>query len=485
MRSSSNTITLFSPPPQREGGPSAFVVSMVLHSCVFALLFLSVRQVRVVEQRLPNRKFDVRLLDLRKTNSSVTYYPQHVAAHHGQMAARHGISAGGRLGTARISHVARVSRNFESPKPALQTMIQPEVPPDQRVLPKIPIPQAMVWTPGEIAQRKIVTPTPRPSGAIQVKPSLAEPNHELIPAEVSLSSTPFETKAPLPVPGTTSPVQVSGQQPAQQLPETASKDTTQISPARVISLSDLKLQDGTAALPVINEVAPSDASGSPSTGETEGFTVAGADTADSKENGTGAGHGAGNAGDNADGFTVQYGSNTGPNDGITVDTGTPGDASGGTSVAMEHLSKPKDGHYGMVVIGASPEEDYPETASLWTGRMAYTVYLQTDTAQNWILQYSLLRQSGDDPGDPSQPDPPWPYDMMRPNLSSYKDVILVHGFVNTDGRFDQLSVAYPPRFPDTSLLLRALKQWEFRPAMSLGQPTTVEVLLIIPGASMD
>ncbi len=485
MPSPSNTITLFSPPPQREGGPSAFVVSIVLHSFVFALLFLSVRQVRVVEQKMPNRKFNVRLLDLQKTPSSLVYYPQHLAVHKGQMAARHGISAGGRLGTARIPHVARVSRNFKSPKPAPQTMIQPEVPPDQRVLPPLPIPQAMVWTPGEIAQRKIVTPAPQPSGAIQVTPSLAEPNHEPIPAEVSLSSTPFETKAPLPVPGTTSPVQVSGQQPAQQLPETASKDTTQISPARVISLSDVKLQNGTAALPVVNEVAPSDASGSPSTGEAQGFTVTGADTTDSKENGSGAGHGAGNAGDNADGFTVQYGSNTGPKDGFTVDNGTASDASGGTSAAVEHLTKPKDGHYGMVVIGASPEEDYPETANLWTGRMAYTVYLQTDTAQNWILQYSLLRQLRDDPGDANQPDPPWPYDMMRPDLSSYKDVILVHGFVNTDGRFDQLSVAYPPRFPETNLLLRALKQWEFRPAMSMGQPAAVEVLLIIPGATTD
>lgn len=482
---SSNTITLFSPPPQRESGPSAFVVSIVLHSCVFALLFASVRQVRVLEQKMPNRKFDVRLLDMRQAQSSLQWFPQQRMTHSGHAAVRHGLSAGGKLGSARVSRVAHVSRNFISPKPAPQTMIQPEVPPDQRVLPKIPIPKAMVWTPGEIAQRKIVTPAPQPPGAIQVKPSLAQPNHEMNPANVTLSSTPFETKAPLPVPGTTSPVNVSGPQPAKQLPQTSSLETTQVSPARVISLSDTNLQNGTAALPVVNEVAPSDSSGSPTAGKTESVSIAGSDDTDSRENGTGAGHGAGNAGDNADGFTVSYGSNTGPSDDnvASIDTGEGPSSSSGTSAAPAHLTKPKDGHYGMVVVGASPEEDYPETADLWTGRLAYTVYLQTETPQSWILQYSLSREVGDDPGNGSQPDPPWPYDMIRPNLSSIKDVILVHGFVNAQGRFEQLSVAYPPGFVETSLLLRALKQWVFRPAMSQGQPATVEILLIIPGGA--
>jgi len=478
------TITLFSVPPPRNSAPSAFVVSMVLHSCLFGLLFLSVRHVKVVEPKLPNRKYTVRLLDVRQAVASLHWTPPQNVAQHSPLAARHSISAGGRLGTARISHVARISRNFESQKPAPQTLIQPEVPPEQRILPQIPIPQAMVWTPGQIAQRKITTPAPKPPGAIQVKPSLAMPNQEPNPADVSLSSTPFVTLAPLPVPGTTSPVAVSGQRPAQQLPETASKDTQQISPARVISLSDLKLQEGTAALPVINEVAPSDASGSPTTGETASISQTGDDKTDSQQNGTGSGLGAGNAGDNADGFKVEDGSNagSGSDQGFTIDSGSSSDQSSpGNAAAAKHITLPKNGQYGMVIVGASPEENYPETAGLWTGRMVYTVYLQSDTAQNWILQYSLLKSVGDDPGGDNRPDPPWPYDMMRPNLGSYSDVILVHGFVNTEGRFEQLSVAYPPRFAEAGLLLRALKQWDFRPATDQGQPATVEILLIIPG----
>jgi len=173
------------------------------------------------------------------------------------------------------------------------------------------------------------------------------------------------------------------------------------------------------------------------------------------------------------------GSGTSSGEGFTVYTGS-GEDVGSEATAAEHITLPKDGQYGMVVVGASPQENYAETADLWTGRMVYTVYLQTETAQNWILQYSTPRASANKPGDGSRPDPPWPYDMMRPSLGTYRDVVLVHGFVNTDGRFAQLSVAYPPGFFETDLLLRSLKKWEFRPAMKDGQPVTVEVLLIIP-----
>jgi hypothetical protein len=477
---SSYPISLFTGPPQRDSGPSAFVVSMVLHGVLFGLLLLSVHQVRVVE-KMQNRKYTVRLLDVQTPPSPIHWFPRKSVVHSAPRAVRHVVSAGGKLGTARISRVASVSRNFESLKRAPQTMIQPEVPPDQRVLPPMPIPRAVVWTPGQITQRRIVTPAPKPVGAILVKPSLAMPNHELNPAEIPLSSTPFSTIAPMPAPGTTSPVDLSAQQPAKQIPVTASKDTAQISPARVISLSDLKLQDGTAVLPVINEVAPSDASGSPSLGQAASISVVGDDATDSRQDGTGAGHGAGNGGNNADGVAVQDGSNAGSasGQGFTVYTGSGEDLDSG-STAAEHITLPKDGQYGMVVVGASPQENYSETADLWTGRMVYTVYLQSDTAQNWILQYSLPRSAANTPGDGTRPDPPWPYDMLRPNLGIYQDVVLVHGFVNTNGQFAQLSVVYPPGFTEKDMLLRALKKWEFRPAMKEGQPVIVEVLLIIP-----
>lgn len=477
---SSYTITLFSTPPPRNSEPSAFVVSVVLHSFVFALLFASVRHVRVVDRRMSIRDYSVRLLDVQQSHASVKWFPKdNNLLHHGKAALRHAISPGGRPGVSQLSQVAQISRNFETPKPAMQTLIQPQVPPDAEILPKIAIPQAMVWTPDDSIKKKIVPPDPKPTGAIQVKPSLKAPNRELNPAEVSLSSIPFVTTQPMPVPGTTSPVKVNAPVPAQALPQTASKDTSPPTPSRVISLSKQKLDEGTAALPMVNEIAEADASGSPTPGVAGGGSASGRDASDSRKDGTGTGHGAGNSGDPAtNGTTVEDGSNAGSGQGFSIDDGSGGAPAMG-DLPPQHIVLPKNGQYGMVIVGASPEEDYPETAGLWTGRVVYTVYLQTDTQQNWILQYSLLKNMGDDP-DPSRPEPPWPYDMMRPSLGA-QDVVLVHGFINTAGRFEQLSVAYPPSFPRAEILLRALKRWEFRPAMNAGQPATVEILLVVPG----
>jgi hypothetical protein len=479
MRSSS-PISLFSGPPQRESGPSAFLVSMVLHGIIFGILLISVRHVTVV-QRMPNRRYMVRLLDVRESEATMRYFPRPSPMKPSNSAPRHALTAGGKNGIARFSRAQQIARNFVTPKPAPQTMIQPEVPPDQMIMPQIP--QAMVWTAGHITLPKIVPPVQQRPGAIPAKPSLEQPNQELTIAEIPLSSTPFVTHAPLPVPGSTSPVKVNGPTPATQLPQTASRDAAQASAARVISMSQQKLQQGTAALPVVNEIAEA-AEGSPTPGDPAYSVYNGNDDSDSRVNGTGSGRGAGDSGENADGVVISDGSggDSGSGEGFTVATGE-GYAEGGGGDPPAHIVLPKGGHYGMVVVGASPQESYLQTAHLWAGRLVYSVYLQTETNRNWILQFSLPTSAGDDP-DPSRPEPPWPYDMTRPNLG-YKDVVLVHGFVSSEGRFEQLSVAYPPQFSKTGLLLSALKKWEFRPAMNQGQPTAVEVLLIIPASDTD
>ena len=276
--------------------------------------------------------------------------------------------------------------------------------PEQRTLPQIPVPQAIVWTAGEVAQRKIVPPKPQPPSAIHVKPRLNPPNHEMNPSDVALTSTPFVTQELMPAPSTTSPVNVNGQQPGAQLPVTASRSNGPLTPARVISTSDIKLQDGTAALPVINEIAQSDSAGSPLIGELGAQSTPGVDKSDSREDGVGIGHGGNHSGDNGGGVIVDNGSSRGNRPrrrfagrGIhhryrvrATQYRRRGDA---------HIVLPKDGQYGMVVVGASPEEDYPETADMWSGRLVYSVYLQTNTAQNWILQYSLPRVANDPPSD--------------------------------------------------------------------------------------
>ena len=57
---------------------------------------------------------------------------------------------------------------------------------------------------------------------------------------------------------------------------------------------------------------------------------------------------------------------------------------------------------------------------------------------------------------------------------------MVHGFVNHDGRFETLTIVFPPEFEQAQFVVDALDQWQFRPAMQDGQIARVEVLLIIP-----
>jgi len=60
------------------------------------------------------------------------------------------------------------------------------------------------------------------------------------------------------------------------------------------------------------------------------------------------------------------------------------------------------------------------------------------------------------------------------------DALILHGFVNKDGRFEKLEVAFPAQFVQSAMVLNVLNQWQFRPAKENGQMTAVEVLLIIP-----
>jgi len=135
-------------------------------------------------------------------------------------------------------------------------------------------------------------------------------------------------------------------------------------------------------------------------------------------------------------------------------------------------------------VGASLQEKYPEMSAVWNNRVAYTVYLHVGLQKSWILQYSLPR-NGDAAaaGNITRLEAPWPYNIVRPNIAPgafNADAILVHGFVNQGGRFEQLGLAFPPEFREAQFVLDALNQWQFRPAVQNGQTERVEVLLIIP-----
>lgn len=151
----------------------------------------------------------------------------------------------------------------------------------------------------------------------------------------------------------------------------------------------------------------------------------------------------------------------------------------------EHILLPKDGRFGVVVVGDAIENSYAEALPIWKNRSVYSAFLNVGSGKNWILQYARTRAAeAGQGGSLARVDAPWPYEMIRPDLPADQfntGTLLVHGIVNEAGRFEDLAIAAPAHFQYESFVLEALRQWRFRPARKDRQPIAVEVLLIIPG----
>jgi hypothetical protein len=469
-------IVLFGEPPPIRRGPSGFLVSLVLHVCACGLLYLGLKQAHTVDSKSLTQRYAVRIMELRRLEPKIQPPVQKAIVDPGQQPK---LPSGTPGGSPKTSVAQRIPLNFTSQKQALQTIIQPQAPTDLTIPQETPLPQIVVWSSQDLTVKKIIQPAPKTATEATVRPSLEAPNQEVRIADLKMSSTAFDTKAPLPPPSTTSPISANAPAPPQKIPETASKDSGKPTSASVISLSNVQLQDGTAALPMINEVAPTAFPGSLSAGQPKSLSQTGNGKSDGKQNGASAGQTSGDQAGKmgtASGAAGQGGANGLSDVGASVTTGA-------TQPTVIHITLPKDGKFGVVVVGSSIAEDYPETVHMWSGRLAYTVYLHVGVAKNWILQYSIPRsQDAAAAGNISRPDAPWPYDMMRPSIDAdaNADAVMVHGFVNTSGRFEQLAVVFPTELPEAKFLLHALQQWQFRAAMQNGQPTAVEVLLIIP-----
>jgi hypothetical protein len=245
-----------------------------------------------------------------------------------------------------------------------------------------------------------------------------------------------------------------------------------------MSLSDLRMEQGRVVLPPVNESAASNSPGALAPGKTEDSSTAGnsnpAARASTGKSAANAAQPPGQAG----AASKQNAQKSSPPQGTETGSG-PGNQPASTQITL-----PKDGEFGAVVVGDTLEDQFPELGGVWRGRLAYTVYLHVGLARSWILQYSLpLADEAAAAGNIAHLEAPWPYNIVRPNLAPGNvdaDTILVHGFVNLAGRFEALSVVFPPQFPQEQFVLKSLQQWQFRPAAQNGQIARVEVLLIIP-----
>ena len=453
--------------------PSSFVVSILAHIGALAVLTFGIVYTPEIRDRVVVEHFPVRQLDLHmpepqrheKVGSKIRYPGPHPEVHAA-------LPGGGQA----------VLRQVAQAEPGPQTLVQPDLPKHVALKEKIPVPTVVIWSPKKTMAKNLVAPLPETPTAADVKPAADPPNEELNLADLSISSTSALAQTRELFASTTSPVVVHGPDQAQLPPATASQTTAQPTPAAVMSLSDVQMREGIVSLPPVNESASNSSPGAVVQGRAANSARAGRGNPASTASGVGSGRAAGGqaADDPADPGTAAKSKDAKAGSGPSGAAGS-GD---GDQPTTNQITLPQDGQFGAVVVGATLEEKYPEAAEVWSGRMAYTVYLHVGLAKSWILQYSL--DSADDAaaaGNISRLEAPWPYNIVRPNLSRdtiNADALMVHGYVNRAGRFERLAVAFPPDFDQAKFVLDALEQWQFRPAAQNGQNERVEVVLIIP-----
>jgi len=461
--SSSRTITLFSERPEQAQKPSSFLFSIVAHAGAIALLSLGIIYNPNLNDRIKPKRYTVRHIDLHNPDPLKRESASKGVSYPGPASKLHKPAPGKKPGQEQA-----VLRQTVDAQKGVQTLIQPDLPDAAKVTEVTPVPTVVIWSPKKELVKKLVAPLPEQATAADVKPTAIAPNQEINLGDLAVSSTLTPTDA-LPVfPATTSPLVIHGPKMVQMAPVTASQTAEMPTPTAIMSISDLRMAQGTATLPPVNQTADQDESGILAPGPSSAGHIK------KSAGGVGTEGGSGQSG-------VQS-SVAGPESGTKPGSGTgSGDDQGLTT---DHFVLPKTGQFGAVVVGASLEEKFPEMAGIWNDRIAYTVYLHVGLSKSWILQYSLPRSNdAAQAGNMTRLDAPWPFNIVRPNIpngSFNSDAILVHGYVNQSGRFESLTLAFPPEFQEAKFVLDALTQWQFRPAARNGQTERVEILLIIP-----
>ena len=478
----SRTISLFAEQPQAHQKPYSFVVSIVVHVLVvgmvaYGFLFAPRINLRAAAERYDFREVDITMPDPVRRHQSANsgMYPGQNSTAHTQSA--HDLPA------------APTSSPLQVPKLHLaeHTIIQPDIPPNQ-LISKAKLPSLLLWSAQRPKLELIAPPQPQKLAINNTHPVLTRPTPETHVADVPVTSTPFESRLPMPSPATATPVVVSGATLGDLLPESTSKSSIQASSASMLSISEEQMAKGTIALPPVNQTGRGSETGALRPGKEGNSTQSG--TGDPHSNGAEkgtqlsqgtSGNSPGPAGSRT-GNSNGAGGNSGNSNGKTGSgTGGGGD---GTEPTFTRITLPQNGTFGVVVVGASMADQFPETSRLWGGRVVYSVYLHVGLSRSWILQYSLPnKMEATNAGNVNHIEAPWPTYIVRPSGSQPNvnaDALMVHGFVNETGHFELLALVFPPEFSQTRLLLQALSQWKFRPAKHNGQIARVEVLLIIP-----
>lgn len=471
MISPSPTVTLFTQQIDPSRRPVTLLFSSLIHAGVVALVSFGILYAPV-QPRVVTDRYMVRRLDLHAVDSPPLRAARGALSQAAQQVAR--ALAAAASPPAPRPHISVHARH------GAQTLLQPDLALHLAQSEKIPVPQVILWSPRVALRKVIVAPRPMPPAAAAARPSLAAPNAEINVADVNIASSRLPSQKLHILPSTTTPIVAPAASLAPAPPVSVTQTAQAPTPTAILSLSDLRMKDGAAMLPPLNETAIFDKQDSVTLGTGKSNGVQGHGGSSGAGHASTASHPGSTVASAARGTQpagVAGGAATGP-----MQEPAAGAVLGDN--ATTQITLPKNGQFGAVVVGDSLEDQFPEMAGLWSGRMAYTVYLHVGLARSWILQYALPSSAdAAEAGSISHIDAPWPYNIVRPNLAPGAidaDAVMVHGFVNRAGRFDRLSIVFPQNLPQAQFVLKSLAQWQFRPASQNGQFARVEVLLIIP-----
>lgn len=463
-------ICLFQDEPKARRGFSGLALSFVLHCASMGLTVYVVLYAPRIQSRLIAGRYSVRHLQLNSPNApdldSVTGSIQYPGKNAGK-ASLDSLLQGD-------NSTAPSQPTPELPQTATglggkQTLLQPDIQTRDTLAIAAPIPTVAIWMPELARKQLIVAPQPAPPTASPTKPALNAPNHELHLADQAVAARSDNPTTPAPAPGTTSPVVTQLAALVQMAPATISVSHDDPTPTSLLSISELRMEQGSITVPPVNETRANSTA---------------AQTAPAAPKGPGS---AKLPGTSPVANVALASANPSANPGGSGTT-LRAPAGGGASLPdppnTQHITLPRDGKFSFVVVGSSLADEYPQTLQIWNDRTAYTAYLHVGLPKNWILQYAQVRTADiESQGNGGRLEAPWPYDMFRPNLISTDmntDALMIHGTVDEQGHFEHLAVAYPADFDRASFVLHALQRWQFRPAQQNGKATSVEVLLIIP-----
>jgi hypothetical protein len=458
-----STITIFSDHTDLSQRSTSFAVSLLIHSFAFGVLFFGLIYTPRIVNDLQSERYTVRQLVLRTPSSRM----QRPLGTYMQPDSQDSASAAP-SGADAIAAYLQATRKIENAEAVSHMLLQPEVRPRLIPLYETPIPAFIIWMPSSVQVKDIVAPFATKPRTANVTPSVSAPNEESRAANLAIRSTDHPVSDRKPLPGTSSPVRVQDPDLVRLTPLTVAQVSDKPTPTAVMSLSDLRMTDGVVILPPTNGTAASKTQGAPtqsqatnpSTDNEHSTGRAGVTQTNQGSIDQPVAHGLGPARGNGDAFDQ------------------------GSQLSATLVNLAKNGHFESVVVGASLEDQFPEMEGFWNGRLLYTAYLHVGLAHSWILQYSLPRSdTAAAAGNVARLESPWPYSIVRPDFgpgSINADALMVKGFISQEGRFESLSLIFPQSYSLAQFMLNCLRQWQFRPAFQNGQPTRVEVLLIIP-----